>query len=71
MRYTIPASASKANKEAFKDAILRNNDMSDMEKLEIIFAASKELKDTNPQLYYVILAVLDAEKKPMPNSYFD
>lgn len=72
MKYTIDMSASKARKNAFKDAILQDGVMTDLEKLENVFAYDKqELKETNPQLYYAILAVLDSKKKPDATSYFN
>lgn len=44
-----------------KEAIMSDNSLSDMEKLKYVFRASKEeLKANDPQLYYAILAVLDA-----------
>ena len=72
MKYTIPTSACKARKNAFKDAILKDKTMSDMEKLDTIFECDKQdLKETNPQLYYAILAMLDSNKKPDATSYFN
>lgn len=55
-----------------KEDIMCNNSLSDMEKLKKIFDISKDkLKTNDPQLYYAILAVLDANKKNDPGSYFD
>ena len=46
-----------------KEAIMSDSSLSDMEKLKYVFSASKEeLKANDPQLYYAILAVLDAAK---------
>ena len=56
----------------FKDVVMRNSTMTDMEKLCDVFSVDKEkVKKQFPQLYYAILAVIDNEKKPMPTSYFD
>ena len=52
------------NTEEVKYNIMRNKNLTDMEKLQLVFDRSKtELKERNPQLYYAILAVLDANKK--------
>lgn len=46
-----------------KEAIMADQSLTDMEKLKYVFRASKEeLKANDPQLYYAILAVLDAAK---------
>jgi hypothetical protein len=46
-----------------KETIMSDESLSDMEKLKYVFRASKEeLKANDPQLYYAILAVLDAAK---------
>lgn len=68
MKYTM---SMAANKDHLKQLIISDTEMSDMEKLHDIFAVDKEeLKKKFPQLYYVILAVLDKEKKPDPSGYF-
>lgn len=61
-----------SNQSEFKDAVLRDSSLSDMEKLSLVFSASKEsLKRTDAQLYYAILAVLDSNKKIVaPPEYF-
>ena len=61
-----------ANMSDLESAIMADSNMSDMEKLARIFHNNKEeVKKHFPQLYYAILAVVDAEKKPMPGSdYF-
>ena len=46
-----------------KEAIMADPSLTDMDKLKYVFRASKEeLKANDPQLYYAILAVLDASK---------
>ena len=51
------------NVKLMKEAIMQDRELSDMEKLKYVFRASKEeLKVNDPQLYYAILAVLDAAK---------
>ena len=69
MKYVMSMFASKND---FKDAVMCDGTMSDMEKLENIFEASKEdLKKNDAQLYYAILAVLDGAKKSVPmGDYF-
>lgn len=61
-----------ASDSEFKDAVMRDGELTDMEKLRLVFSVSKEsLKRTDCQLYYAILALLDANKKPSPPpSYF-
>lgn len=61
-----------ATKSALESAIMADPNMSDMEKLARIFHNHKdEVKQNFPHLYYAILAVLDADKKPAPGSdYF-
>lgn len=55
-----------------KNMIMANAKMSDMEKLNEIFAIDKsELKEQFPHLYYAILAVLDKEKKNDAGGYFN
>lgn len=55
-----------------KQNILKNNKLSDMEKLKMIFDISKDsLRNYDIYLYYAILAVLDKEKKPNASDYFD
>jgi hypothetical protein len=49
----------------YKNAVMCDAAMTDMEKLNEIFNINKEdVKKQFPQLYYAILAVLDKEKKP-------
>lgn len=49
--------------EEFKQYVLANHKLNDMQKLKYIFDVSKEeLKKSNPQLYYAILAVLHSAK---------
>ena len=56
----------------YMDSIIADQNFSDMEKLQKIFDICKcELKNTYPQLYYAILAVLDKNKKPDPSNYFN
>lgn len=56
----------------YKEGVMCDDALSDMEKLQKIFDVSKDkLKANDPQLYYAILAVLDANKKPSPETYFD
>ena len=61
-----------SSKTEFKDAVLCDATLSDIDKLRLIFSVSKDdLKKTNIQLYYAILAVLDKNKKVMaPPEYF-
>ena len=61
-----------ASDREFKDAVLRDRELTDLDKLQLIFSVSKDaLRRTDCQLYYAILAVLDANKKPAPPpSYF-
>ena len=55
-----------------KQSILANNNLTDMEKLSKVFNISKDsLREYDSQLYYAILAVLDKEKKPDANGYFN
>lgn len=69
MKYTMSMFSDKRD---LKDAVMRDAAMTDMEKLENIFAVSKEdLKKYDVQLYYAILAVLDGIKKPNTTSYFE
>ena len=57
--------------EALKQAIMSNGKLTDMEKLQAVFDISKgNLQKQDPQLYYAILAVLDANKKPDGGTYF-
>ena len=57
----------------FKDAVLSDGNLTDIEKLSLIFSVSKEsLKTSDVQLYYAILAVLDKNKKiVIPPDYFN
>jgi hypothetical protein len=56
----------------YKNAVMCNATMTDMEKLTEIFDINKEdVKKQFPQLYYAILAVLDKEKKPCANEYWN
>jgi hypothetical protein len=56
----------------YKDIVMSNSSMTDMEKLCAVFSADKEeLRKHFPQLYYAILAVLDSQKKPDATSYFN
>jgi hypothetical protein len=51
--------------------ILESSMHTDMEKLQLIFDNEKErLRTIFPSVYYAILGVLDAEKKPNPSGYF-
>lgn len=61
-----------SSKSEFKDAVLCDSTLSDMDKLRLIFSVSKDdLKRTNVQLYYAILAVLDKNKNVVaPPEYF-
>ena len=61
-----------SSKTELKDAVLCDDTLSDMDKLRLIFSVSKDdLKMTNVQLYYAILAVLDKNTKVMaPPEYF-
>lgn len=55
-----------------KNAVMCSATMTDMEKLNEIFNINKEdVKKQFPQLYYAILAVLDKEKKPCANKYWN
>lgn len=55
-----------------KQSILMDNTLTDMEKLSKVFDISKDsLREYDSQLYYAILAVLDKEKKPDANGYFN
>lgn len=55
--------------EDLEATVLRDDTMSDMDKLATIFEATKEtIKHKDPYLYYAILAVVDSNKKPMPMS---
>lgn len=66
MKYTA------SMKPYYKEGIMCDDALSDMEKLKKIFDVSKDnLKANDPHLYYAILAVLDANKKPDPGTYFD
>ena len=68
MKYVMSMFADKRN---LKESVLADAEMTDMEKLENIFAADKdELKKQFPELYYSILAVLDSVKKPDATDYF-
>lgn len=61
MKYTM---SMFANAEEFKYAVMRDKTLTDMEKLHMVFNASKmELKERDPQLYYAILAIIDNYKK--------
>ncbi len=52
-----------SDKKIAKETIMANQSLSDMEKLKYVFDISKEeLKANDPQLYYAILAVMDATK---------
>lgn len=56
----------------YKNAVMCSATMTDMEKLNEIFNINKEdVKKQFPQLYYAILAVLDKEKKPCANEYWN
>lgn len=56
----------------YKNAVMCNTTMTDMEKLNEIFNINKEdVKKQFPQLYYAILAVLDKEKKPCASEYWN
>ena len=56
----------------YKNAVMCNATMTDMEKLNEIFNINKEdVKKQFPQLYYAILAVLDKEKKPCVSEYWN
>ena len=60
------------NEHVYKQNIMRDNTLSDMQKLQKVFNVSKEkLKANDPYLYYAILAVLDANKKNDPGTYFE
>lgn len=55
-----------------KNTVMCSTTMTDMEKLNEIFNINKEdVKKRFPQLYYAILAVLDKEKKPCANEYWN
>ena len=55
----------------YKNAVMCNAIMTDMEKLNEIFNINKEdVKKQFPQLYYAILAVLDKEKNPCGSEYW-
>ena len=57
MKYTM---SMFSNKEELKNAVMCDNEMTDMGKLQNVFAASKEdLKKNDPQLYCAILSVLE------------
>lgn len=57
--------------ELSRDDILASSKLTDMEKLQLMFDKDKEwLRKHNSYLYYAILAVLDANKKPDPSGYF-
>ena len=69
MKYTMSMAASK---EELTDMIMSDANMTDMEKLRVVFAIDKEnLKGKFPQLYYAILAVLDREKKPDSTKFWE
>lgn len=52
------------NVEEVKYNIMRNKNLTDMQKLQLVFDLGKtELKERDPQLYYAILAILDNYKK--------
>lgn len=56
----------------YKNAVMCSATMTDMEKLNEIFNINKDdVKKQFPQLYYAILAVLDKEKKPCSNEYWN
>lgn len=56
----------------YKNEVMCNPVMTDMEKLNEIFNINKEdIKKRFPQLYYAILAVLDKEKKPCESEYWN
>ena len=61
-----------SSKSEFKDAVLCDSTLSDMDKLRLIFSVSKDnLRRTNVQLYYAILDVLDKNKTVMASpEYF-
>lgn len=55
-----------------KSKILNDRNLSDMEKLRLIFDIEKnELRERDVFLYYAILAVLDKDKKPDASNYFN
>ena len=64
-----------ANIERYKDGVMRDGELSDMQKLQMVFGVSKgNLKERDPQLYYAILGVLDHVKrgaKQTEMSYID
>lgn len=60
--------------EQYKNEVMRNGTLSDMQKLQMVFDTSKEkLKGNDPQLYYAIIGVLDHEKcgAKQTKSYFE
>ena len=65
--------SKKITTESIKNSILSNSKLTDMEKLEKVFALSKDdLKKHDVCLYYAILAVIDKAKKPAPmGDYFN
>ena len=68
MKYTMSIALDR---DHFKDLIMSDSKMSDMDKLRDVFCIDKEeLKKKFSQLYYAILAILDKEKKPDASSYF-
>lgn len=68
-RYDLSKYASSRDLE---DAVMRDSKLTDLEKLMLVFGVHKEsLRDSYPQLYYCILAVLDEAKKPMIFPYCD
>ena len=59
------------DRDHFKDLIMSDSKMSDMDKLHDVCCIDKEeLKKKFSQLYYAILAILDEQKKPDASSYF-
>jgi len=64
MKYTM---SMFSNAEDLKRTVMSDKTLSDMEKLQNVFAVSKtELKERDPQLYYAILGVLDGHKREEP-----
>lgn len=71
----VHAMSMYSNIEHYKDGVMRDEELSDMQKLQMVFCASKEnLKERDPQLYYAILGVIDHAKrgaKQTEMSYID
>jgi hypothetical protein len=57
--------------EQYKEGVMCDGELSDMQKLQMVFSASKgNLKTRDPQLYYAILGVLDHTKRGATPMHF-